>query len=64
MQPCDYLVDRLHDNRTARRLMAVDIYQIGKVLNRKYRLLRLSYGFLALSVVIAVSLYCYRILGS
>ena len=60
----DYLTRSLDDNPTARRLLAADIYQIGTVLKRKYRLLRYSYGFLGLSAVIAVVLYCYRILGS
>lgn len=58
----DYLSGRLQNNKNAREMLTVDIYQIGLVLNRKYRLLRFSYGFLALSVVIAVALYCYRIL--
>ncbi len=60
----NYLTERLQSNQNAREMLAVDIYQIGLVLNRKYRLLRFSYGFLALSVVLAVLLYCYRILGS
>ena len=60
----NYLSGRLQSNQSAREMLTVDIYQIGLVLNRKYRLLRFSYGFLALSVVIAVALYCYRILVS
>ena len=60
----NYLAERLQNNRSAREMLTVDIYQIGLVLNRKYRLLRFSYGFLALSVVIAVSLYCYRLLAA
>jgi len=59
----EYLTRLLDDNSTARRLLAVDIYQIGQVLKHKYRLLRYSYGFLGLSAVIAVVLYCYRILA-
>jgi len=58
----DYLSRQLDDNQVARRLLAADIYQIGLVLKRKYRLLRFSYGFLGLSTLIAVLLYCYRIL--
>ena len=57
----DYLAESLTDNNHARRLMSIDIYQIGRVLNRKYRLLRFSYSFLALSVIIALMLYCYKI---
>lgn len=59
----DFLADRLADNRRAREMIAIDIYQIGLVLRRKYRLLRLSYGFLGLSAVIAVILYCFKILA-
>jgi len=59
----DYLTRLLDDNPTARRLLAADIYQIGMVLKRKYRLLRYSYGFLGLGAVIAVALYGYRILA-
>ena len=58
----DYLAEQLDENFRARELIAVDIYQIGLVLRRKYRLLRLSYGFLAFSAVLAVALYCYKIL--
>ncbi|MEM7563295.1 MAG: Pycsar system effector family protein [Pseudomonadota bacterium] len=59
----DYLTGRLSGNESARELLVIDIYQIGQVLNRKYRILRFSYGFLALGVMIAVFLYCYRILA-
>ncbi len=58
----DFLADELDDNRRAREMIAIDIYQIGLVLRRKYRLLRWSYGFLGLSAIIAVTLYCYKIL--
>ncbi len=57
-----YLEHKISGNAEARRVVMVDIFQIGLVLRRKYRLLRLSYGFLAISVVIAVLLYCYKIL--
>ena len=60
----EYLSAHLEDNAVARRLLAADIYQIGEVLSRKYRLLRFSYGFLAFSTVIAVALYCYKILAA
>ncbi len=59
-----YLEQCIAGNAEARRMLSVDIYQIGLVLRRKYRLLRFSYGFLALSVIIAVVLYCYKILNS
>jgi len=58
----DYLAVQLGENFRSRELITIDIYQIGQVLRRKYRFLRLSYGFLGLSAVIAVALYCYKIL--
>jgi hypothetical protein len=58
----DFLERKLEDNETARRMLATDIYQIGQVLRRKYRLLRLSYGFLGLAALFAVSLFCVRVL--
>ncbi len=60
----DYIESNIGDNAQARRSLSVDIYQIGLVLRRKYRLLRFSYGFLALSTVIAVILYSYKILNA
>ena len=57
-----YLSERLYDNAAAQRMLATDIYQIGTVLKRKYRLLRFSYGFLALAIVIAVILFIFKIL--
>ncbi len=60
----NYIQSHVSNNAEARRVLSVDIYQIGRVLQRKYRLLRFSYAFLALSTVIAVSLYCYKILSA
>ncbi len=60
----DYLTTQFDDSNNARRLLAVDIYQIGLVLSHKYRLLRFSYSFLALSTLIVVMLYCYKILNA
>ncbi len=57
-----YLSEQLSDNATAQRMLATDIYQIGTVLKRKYRLLRFSYAFLALATVIAVMLFSFKIL--
>ena len=59
----EYLLDRLDDDRTAHRLLLIDIYQIGGVLRRKYRLLRLSYSFLALGAFIAVVLFSHKALA-
>jgi hypothetical protein len=60
----DYMLENLNHNQQARRMLLVDIYQIGRVLKRKYRLLRFSYGFLALSAISSTLLLTYRTLGS
>lgn len=57
----DYLVVELENRGRARELIAADIYQIGQVLRRKYRLLRASYACLAFAAVLAVILYCFKI---
>lgn len=57
----DYMVDNLQTNEQARSMLASDIYQIGQVLKRKYRSLRISYVFLGLSVFTGVLLYCYLV---
>ncbi len=48
----------------ARRMMLVDVYQIGRVLKRKYQLLRFSYSFLALSALLSAMLFVYKTLDS
>lgn len=45
------LKDNLQTNEQAQTLMMKDIYQIGKVLNKKYRNLRLSYIFIGIGVI-------------
>ncbi len=55
-QYSDYICGLLVDNESARQLIINDIYQIGVILRRKYRLLRLAYlsallGFLVSAVV-------------
>ena len=59
----DYMLENLNHNHKARRMLLVDIYQIGHVLKRKYRLLRFSYGFLALSAISSTALLTYKTLG-
>ena len=59
----DYMIANLDHNHKARRMMLVDIYQIGRVLKRKYRLLRFSYAFLALSALLSAALFAYRLLS-
>lgn len=57
-----YMLSNLNRDQEARRMMLVDIYQIGRVLKRKYRLLRFSYAFLAFSALLSAALFTYRIL--
>ncbi len=47
----EQLNNRLQDNKQARHLIMNDIYQIGQVLNKKYKNLRYSYASLALGIV-------------
>ncbi len=42
-------------------MLAVDIYHIGQLLNHKYSSLRISYIFLALAVLLGISLYSYAL---
>lgn len=45
------LKDNLQNNEQARNLIMKDIYQIGKVLDKKYRNLKLSYISLGIGIV-------------
>jgi hypothetical protein len=60
----DYMLENMSRNEQARRMMLVDIYQIGRVLQRKYRLLRMSYGFLALSAFSSAALFVWQVLAN
>lgn len=60
----NYMIEHLTDDETVHRLLLVDIYQIGRVLRRKYRLLRFSYSFLAFGAFLAVVLYSHKSLAS
>lgn len=60
----EYMLDNLQQDEQARRMLLVDIYQIGRVLQRKYRLLRLSYSFLACSAIASAGLFIWQILAS
>jgi len=53
----DYMTSAIDVGEKARRLMLKDLYQIGVVLKRKYRLLRLAYIFAMLFLVAPVSLW-------
>ncbi len=55
----DYLCQLLVDNDSARQLLIDDIYQIGLILKRKYRLLRLAYIFALLGVMIPIVLWLF-----
>lgn len=46
----DHVVTDMTNDEIARRYLLRDIYQIGAVLNRKYRVLRLAYLLQALSI--------------
>jgi hypothetical protein len=59
----NYMLSNLNHDLEARRMLLVDIYQIGRVLQRKYRLLRFSYGFLAFSAMLSAALFTYKTLG-
>jgi hypothetical protein len=58
----DYMLSNLNSDQEARRMLLVDVYQIGRVLKHKYRLLRFSYGFLALSAMLSAALFAYKTL--
>jgi hypothetical protein len=60
----EYMMQNLERNHKARRMLLVDIFQIGQVLKRKYRLLRFSYEFLALSAISSTALLSYKTLAS
>jgi len=53
----DYMLETLVDNSSARALLLKDIYQIGVVLKKKYRLLRYSYILLALGALLSVIIF-------
>jgi len=59
----DYMLTHLKQDKQARRMMLVDVYQIGRVLKRKYQLLRFSYSFLALSALLSATLFVYKTLS-
>ena len=50
----DHMIDKLHDNQAAREAMLHQIYQLGHVLNRKYRFLRYSYLSVAGGFILSI----------
>lgn len=56
-QYSDYMQRTLIDNVAARQMLTNDIYQIGVILRRKYRLLRMAYLFALLGVLVPVLLW-------
>ena len=50
----EQLNSQLQDNEQARQLIMKDIYQIGQVLDKKYKNLRYSYASLALGITASV----------
>jgi len=55
----NYLNSILVDNDSARALLVKDIYQIGLILKRKYRLLRLAYMYALLGILVPVLVSMY-----
>jgi hypothetical protein len=58
----DYMMTQLKQDKHARRMILIDVYQIGWVLKRKYKLLRFSYSFLALGALLSAALFVYKTL--
>jgi len=56
-QYVDYMLGRLQDNHSARELLLRDFYQIGKILKRKFALLRYAYFFAVSGILIASASY-------
>ena len=48
----DFLIKRVDDNDAARRALVTDLYQIGCILKKKYRLLRYSYLSATIGILI------------
>lgn len=52
---CDFMSNRLVNDRAARELLITDLYQVGVVLQRKYHRLRLAYLLSSAGIVL---LFC------
>ncbi|MDF1763793.1 MAG: DUF5706 domain-containing protein [Oleibacter sp.] len=53
----NHMVSSIHDNASAKKVFYKDIYQLGQVLKRKYKLLRRAYIFAFLGVALSVILF-------
>lgn len=51
----DYMTKKLVDNDSARELLLKDLYQVGKVLKRKFTLLKFAYTFATAGIIIGVA---------
>ncbi len=60
----DYIDQHLQNNEQAKRMLASDTYQIGEVLDKKYRSLRISYLSLGLSLLLGIGLYSYALFST
>ncbi|NQV29916.1 MAG: hypothetical protein HQ508_03420 [Candidatus Marinimicrobia bacterium] len=58
----DYMMETVNSNEAARRLMIQDLYQIGRVLKKKYELLRYSYMSLAVGALLSVVVLVLKLL--
>jgi hypothetical protein len=61
-QYVDYMTKTLVNNESARELLIKDIYQIGVVLKKKYRMLRYSYTFVAVGVILSIAILAIQLL--
>lgn len=51
---CRYIENNMTNNQQARHLLSKDLYQIGKILVKKYKLLRYAYSFTYIGIFILV----------
>ncbi len=59
----DFMQQKLTDNHSARELLLKDIYQIGQVLKRKFRLLKYAYNFSALGISLGLIAIGLKLFG-
>lgn len=55
----EFLTGKMNDNKSARELLATDLYQIGVVLKKKYSLLKYAYYFAVIGVVSLLFIILY-----
>lgn len=50
-----HLLEKMHDNRSARAYLLTDYYQTGAVLKKKYVLLKYAYGFAVAGFILLIT---------